>query len=568
MKKRFLSTLLALVCACSFLPACGWGKDKESTPPPNVSVKEELNEAVMDLSNATNLAIVKRKDVTKKETTVKTMSSDVETLTPEQLEEIKREEEIRSEALVLATIRRNQLIEEITFKREGEANFVTQDALGVEVYKMKVIGDFTFFSFISSSVRESLTTQEVRIYIKDTSQVDKRFSVFGYMDTSKSDAASNLGYGGVYEERFQCLTPSGGFWDLADYREHNDDPLLDKYVFDRTFDEMEGISAEFDEKYYRCNDIMQSYVVYNKTGKVYSLDKFPVFDIQCETVIKADNDYYQYWVDENDNLVMEEILPNPSVRVSDVQSDIYGWLYIYNHGDDENTTGVDEKDEAKKRIYWTGSNRDKIYAYMKARDRHMYAWVDYYNTYGPTIKMVNGQETEIDTSTTAYGENGWFIKEGLFVRSSIGNIAYDLTAHWTDVEINITYPAGGINNIITEGEWLTDEYDWKYYKKNGGVQLVKYDWKKIRENSQENEEGDREYRFSSSDMIFLEGVSLVRSSVTENYEDSEIALFVKEGANKREYYTLGLNEETGEYELQPYSEVTIDRVYYVIQPLN
>ncbi len=600
MKKRFLSILLALVCLCSFLPACGCGGEGSI---PDVSVKAELNEAVMDLSNATNLAIVKRKDVTKKESTVKTMSSGLTPVTPKQIEE----------ALVLATIRENQLIEEITFKREGEANFVTQDALGVEVYKMKVIGDYTFFSFISSSVRESLATQEYYQYIEVNENHAEQlyFSAFGYSDTT-SDIIRVLNSGpaflfGVLPKVFKVLTTDGEFVETSSYYAESYDK---EYILDRT----KGVPGDFDEIDYRSNDIMQSYVVYNKTGKVYSLDKFPTFDVYSESLIKANDSYYQYWVDENNDLVVEDVMPNKDVEIYDITGDPYGWVYIENEE-------FNERDETKKRVYTTGS-----ISYMKDTNGYLYT-TGKDSEFGwdfPLKKMVNGQEAEIDTPTISGKDGDWFMKDWLFVRgysrvtdtenydphfvpldpyikkttlyySQIScNRFLDLSAeneqdrriciNTTSGRDNEDWEQSRVDMIAVSGEWwlgANEDFEWKYELDNihDSIKLLKYDWNVIKTNAVYNEEkGVKEYTFGKEDVIVIEteGMSFYESHGKRYYmgEDSylecgiETLIFKKENFDNNEYYTLALNEETGKPEWALYSEETFEQVYYVIQPLN
>lgn len=118
-----------------------------------------------------------------------------------------------------------------------------------------------------------------------------------------------------------------------------------------TYDE-NGV-AEFDKSNYYSSALSQSFVIDNTSGYIYKIENFKIAGFK-NGLITIDNSigYYNLYV-QNKSLMIEDVLPNKDVKVSNVFKDYYGWTFVANDK-------IDDISNEHKIIYTTDSTHKKI----------------------------------------------------------------------------------------------------------------------------------------------------------------------------------------------------------------
>ncbi len=350
MKKKWILALVALCCVTTALgfSACDDGDSL------SYKVTTRIDKMVANISSAESLAIVKRDSLTESGTATVSMMTAKE----------KSGNHRRGDELVLAKVEGEQ-ITEVEFEGEMEQYKIFQSDFDAEIYKMKVAGDFTFVAYISSNIRTNLATAEIKYephYDRAPSFSLRGYNWYGYQESIHN----------IYRE----------------YPYYNSNEL---YIYDRA----KGVWQNFDELGYLTHDYMQSYAIYNPTGKIYSMSELPAFDVVGDNVgvrrKHADYGGYEYnlyslSIDANDNLVLEEVLPNRDMTVYNVHTDPYGWKYIYN-------SGVKQTVVDKKSVYYMNE-----FDYLFDKDGYAYTTKEIENIsrYVADKKIIEGAPTSLN----------------------------------------------------------------------------------------------------------------------------------------------------------------------------
>ncbi len=525
MKKKPTALLLAF---CSAFVAVGWtscslldgfledGDGENETV--HYKVATDLDNAVANISAADNLAIVKREGLTSTGTAISTMSTHED------------QGESHSNELVFAKVEKGE-ISEVKFQKEAYA--VSQSDFNAEVYKMKVAGDFTFVAYISSNIRKNLSATAV-----ETKYDSQSFTLYRYESFY------------MYQEMQKLYN------DMVIYENEG-------YFYDRT----KGVWSGFDEKGYITNEYMQSYAIYNPTGKIYSMSKLPAFDVVGETIaVRVWNDYNQGYafyalsVDENNNLVIEDVLPNRDVRCYNLHKDPYGWRYVYN-------SSVSQIITDKKIIYHKGDE------YLFDEDGYAYTVTG--NGGIVDKKMVNGVPTALNgeniyglkwARTWEYGssESPFDFGQAIINGFAIGSNDY-----------NLVHREKGYN-IYFDGRFFRNQYNLLYKGcingEENNIRYCRIDW------SQPFGMNEEEWDKVNSDIYFtntwsepiLENVTHIWPYwVMQDYEITCLTdVYMSAGLTGTEYYQLVVSEDGMRLEAKLIAENTYDENCFVIEPLN
>ncbi len=186
---------------------------------------------------------------------------------------------------------------------------------------------------------------------------------------------------------------------------------------------------------YQNNDVINSYLVHNSTGKIFSTEEITgssgsfhtaqnyngsdindgflhVCQKNCGNACNCeDKIWYDVSINANGELELKDLLPNKDFKVEHAVKDIYGWVYVAN-------SGVEEVNEQKHIIYYNGNgymdgenNKYKLASngkvYLKSSDIIPQA---VYSGYAAV--MIDGEEKAVsrnDAFDSIRGDSGYMI---------------------------------------------------------------------------------------------------------------------------------------------------------------
>lgn len=184
--------------------------------------------------------------------------------------------------------------DEVEYTDES-GNIFDVDSTDTEVYQMYVTKEFTFVSYISVNVRK-----------------------YGKYTTPTS-------LGDISIDRLLVELGDGDF-----------------EVF---YDTTKLVPFDHNLGHYKNNQFVKTYIIHNSTGKMYDTQFFT--DIDSSFYIKNDlirvgEIFYDYFVNQNNELIIKKIVDNSDIQVNEVLKDANGYLYVSNRSinrfDSENNT--------------------------------------------------------------------------------------------------------------------------------------------------------------------------------------------------------------------------------------
>lgn len=155
--------------------------------------------------------------------------------------------------------------------------------------------------------------------------------------------------------QFVALVKESGFYSYKDEDGKVKSEELKLRPDSLRYDEY-GVS-DFDRSDYYSGALSQSFVISNETGYIYKLEDVRIDGFRNGLVV-IDGSFYRIYI-ENQNLCLEDVLPNKEIEVSSVCKDAYGWVFVANDT-------INEVDSAKKIIYTTDRSlvHDQQYVYV------------------------------------------------------------------------------------------------------------------------------------------------------------------------------------------------------------
>ena len=179
------------------------------------------------------------------------------------------------------------------------------DKSGLEVYQMYVTPDYTFVSYISQNIREFA---KKGVFYTDNS-VD-----CVYYSKSSDNIETNM---------FYFEVDANGYY---------------------FYDTNRNMPENFNKVNYKNNNYQNSYIINNATGKIYNTAEMlsgingEYFNIENNLLYvkheydisnKRVYDYYDFYINEQDELVVTQLLPNSDVNILDAFKDKDGYIYVY-----------------------------------------------------------------------------------------------------------------------------------------------------------------------------------------------------------------------------------------------
>jgi len=223
--------------------------------------------------------------------------------------------------------------------RIGDNTTITQENVDAIINKLYVCGDFSFIQFIPSAATVIIEGQAIQ-----TEQ--RKEGILSY---------------GIAPDGISCGYGEDGI------------PFFDKssYLTDKTH---------------------ASFIIYNPTGKIYSLKDIQIREIKNDVIIGQNNYLYNYYM-EGDNLKVKSVLSNTDILIWDKFRDKFGNVYIQTEQD---LSG----DSTENIIFFTKENKKYYYT-----DKHIA--VKYENR---TYSKVSGYGFQ----TSPIDKNDSFVIENLF----------------------------------------------------------------------------------------------------------------------------------------------------------
>jgi hypothetical protein len=377
--KKFLSVIavsITVALSVMILSACSnGGKDDPDTDPLfQAIISSDLSGFIVDLSFARQIGITTRGNLQSEGDTV-SVARTSNSQGNEDEGNVRRNDE-----LVLVAVDDQDNMTEIEMQC-FEGSIITAGDVDLEIYKMKVFGEFTAIAYISTFWRD---------FFHKTSENLEYVSV---------DSATRI---------------------------------YNRIVLDSEL-------LLFDYNGYQNNDYVRSYLIHNQTGKIYSMEEFGAFDVfnvfirpawtvggvvGCYAWGGVGGTLHDVSINNDGNLKIRRILDNQDYLIIDAFRDACGWTYVIN-SHYSGSAGMDYTDETNRTIF-----RDRYSnPYHLASNGRVYLVVS--STWPlfpfPHSVMKNGQSTSISVDdsfdylffgagNSNYSNNG-FMRNGVFYRN-------------------------------------------------------------------------------------------------------------------------------------------------------
>ena len=88
--------------------------------------------------------------------------------------------------------------------------------------------------------------------------------------------------------------------------------------------------ADFDKTDYYSSNLTASFVIDNSTGYIYKIDGIYIKSFKNDLIVDDKGYYYTIKTDSNNNLIFTDVMPNKDIKVENVFTDKYGWVYVLN----------------------------------------------------------------------------------------------------------------------------------------------------------------------------------------------------------------------------------------------
>lgn len=233
---------------------------------------------------------------------------------------------------------------------------------------------------------------------------------------------------------------------------------------DLVYDE-NGIT-EFDRTGYRNSEYVKNFVVNRATGYIYQIENFNI-DVVVNTNIVGVNTkivgvdgtdfryyYYRISVNPEGELLFTDVMPNREVLVDSVETDKYGYTFVYNHD-------INLIDKENKMYYFT--NNDE-YFIDDAQEVYQFD-----TNYPYTIKsvMVNGEPQKYNNDKVSSGLRWIGTEKGVRCRDFMGNYKGRFVDYQGHID-NALWGPGNVrwlgNNFLTSTLLYCDVDGELYYK--------------------------------------------------------------------------------------------------------
>lgn len=259
-------------------------------------------------------------------------------------------------------------IEEVTFTKI-DTSVKTKEIVGEQEYisHKKENDEEAFISFkvydgFTYTIKHDNTTLYSNLIDNDSNDNDKTEGIIKIngLDKGKSYKVSYKGYGEenvvtqsemdavidkmyLYNEQFTFIS----YVPIGESRRPKGDDLII---------EEDGIST-YDKTDYLSHETKSSFVIDNYSGFIYKIENIRIWKIMGNTLCAGytldEQKFYDFYINENNELVMEKICPNDTLEPKYAIKDKYGYKFILN-------TKLNSHDKEGKTIYYVsyGSSDD------------------------------------------------------------------------------------------------------------------------------------------------------------------------------------------------------------------
>ena len=345
---------------------------------------------------------------------------------------------------------------------------------------------------------------------------------------------------------------------------------------------------------YYTSALSASFVIDNATGYIYKLENFRI-DGFNNGLIKScppnehgsydygNPSYYAVRTDKNNNLIFTDVLPNKTVKISEIFMDKYGWVYVLNNQ-------IDEIDRNRKIIYTTDVHEyvydaDKTlyktngYRGVLSVDSLPYSWTDILEV-GLTKRIIDGKEVDLEPDALVrdlkYFQRPSFSDfinyqvTGIFKNLSVFHHtaqSYILDGH---IKYVIAYDANTQSGLAisdpfvdrdSKVRWMDDNYDVLTVFKDGRLYYASVNLDDC--NTKFKILGGRDFT-SLSDLKLNKKDSYYLTVGKDEYKINDVYYYV--GASATTYYRL-VRTRTGVKLEELTSKSYADNVF-IFQPIN
>lgn len=437
----------------------------------------------------------------------------------------------------LHKVRENGESEEVVIQEDYSDYEVSVDSLDLEIYKMTTIENYSIVSYISSRIRDELEAVPITYSLGE-----QKFTLYVYP----------------------------GFQDLIQWPWNS---KLDRTNF-QIYDITRGVPIDFNTKGYFNNDYIKSYLINNKTGKIYSLEQFEFLNVENGILCDDKKTYYDVAFDKDDNLILTEIISNKDITINNVFIDKDNWRYIVNDF-------IDDIDSDKKIRYLLGGNY--YYDSTNTLVKLNYLDPEKNHTLVPKIKYENGVPFEITKDDTLigliplnrYDDNKAFEKTALIngrlannTQSVGGNGVISGKVLATDIFTGYSCYVENNDSSRKNTFWYDDSCEYLCSYQNGSsLEYTKVDWA--------NAEYCGLYDLTEDKLFKTEWTTLLDNVIKTNYYmmngiqiEKVNYVFKCIGLNGTDYYQLKENDTHTGLEVELLTQVVTPTKYYVIQPIK
>lgn len=321
LRKRIVSLCLSFVMVCSVGLTLGFVLFKQ-----NFNISTDFTQYTMQISDAKGIGLEKTQD-----------------------NQVRLVKQVDNGVQTYSTKLDHSVYEEVMLKKEKSEYGVKLGDLNAEIYKMKVVGNFTFVSYISSNLRKNI----------------KKFDNY-YMQNTLNES---------------CICKS-----------------FNLYSGEQIIDRLQGVPDNFDLVGYKNSDFIKSYIVDNSTGKIYSTELFDQFEIQDDLIkvkyYRNSGDgyynYYKYFVNNENNLEIVALIPNSDIFVKYIHKSPDNVYYVFNES-------INLYDSQNK-FYYINTKLIGSTSFCIGSDGYLYQLTDV-PLQSKLQRFVNGQLTSIQFNT-------------------------------------------------------------------------------------------------------------------------------------------------------------------------
>ncbi len=367
MKKKIIIFILMLFMICPVFASCKSNNDKgtKTTSSINISYMKDLS---IDIGGSQAFGIKKASKTT---STARNVNCSTLLLSASLVSNSSENNEkfylySTTESYENGTVEYNDnTITKVTFKKNKSVQEEVYDSEGILIDSNTTI------------TQEEILAQINRLY------VNQRYMFMQFVAEVDESGKYNYKYNNETKSEYLELRPN-----------------------ELTYDE-NGIS-EFDLKNYYSSALSQSFVVDIMNGNIYKISNFNIALIYDIDIVKDSNDnYYKMTINNNNELVFTDIMPNKEVSINNVITDKYGYTYVAN-------SHINAKDSDNKIIYFV----DAKYMISDSKEVYLMEYDSGTLMYNISQSIINGIEQPYNNTSIISGLE--LIRQNISKSSLIG----------------------------------------------------------------------------------------------------------------------------------------------------